>query len=430
MKILKSAFAVLLFTGFAVRADLDISVSQGVAAPRPVAIVPFAQAPGLSQDIAQIISDDLDRSGYFKTLPRADMLEKPTEESQVDYRNWRTVGREAIAIGKVQGTNGGPITVSARLLDVYQGQKILDIDGVTAAKPSEYRSAAHRVADLIYEKLTGRKGYFNTQIAYVTASGPVNNRRFQLLIADADGETPRVIATSREPLMSPAWSPDGRKIAYVGYERGYSAIYVQTPATGDLLKFVGEKGINGAPAWSPDGSKLVVTLSYETNPDLYVIDLATRTKHRITSDPAIDTEASWSPDGSQIAFLSDRGGSAQIYMVSANGGDARRITFQGKRNEMPRFSPDGKTLALVNFDGSSYRIALLNLATGAMRVVSDGPQDESPSFAPNGDVIIYTSQGSGGAELATVSFDGQIRQRLRQSGDVREPAWAPYPSKP
>ena len=428
----KTAF-LLISLGLAglARADLDITVSQGVAAPRPIAIVPFAQPPGLSQDIAQIISDDLDRSGYFRSLPRADMtLEKPTEESQVDYRNWRVVKVDDVAIGKVQGAQGGPITGSARLLDVYQQQKILDIDGVTATKPNEYRSVAHRIADLIYEKLTGRKGYFNTQIAYVTASGPANARKFQLLIADADGETPRVIATSREPLMSPAWSPDGRRIAYVGYERGYSAIYVQTPTTGDLLKFVGEKGINGAPSWSPDGSKLVVTLSYETNPDLYVIDLASRTKRRLTDNPAIDTEASWSPDGSQIAFLSDRGGSAQIYMVPASGGEARRITFEGKRNEMPRFSPDGKSLALVNFDGSSYRIALLNLATGAMRVVSEGPQDESPSFAPNGDVIMYTSQGRSGAELATVSFDGQIRQRLRQSGDVREPAWAPYAPKP
>lgn len=429
MKSISGFVAVLLCTSFAARADLDISVSQGVAAPRPVAIVPFAQQPGLSQDIADIIDADLTRSGLFLTLPRTDMLEKPTDEAQVDYRNWRTVGREAIVIGKVQGVQGGPISVSAKLLDVYRGQKIMDIDGVIANKPSEYRSAAHRVADIIYEKLTGKKGYFDTRIAYVTASGPANNRRFQLLIADSDGENPGVIASSREPLMSPAWSPDGKRISYVGYEKGYSAIYIQTPATGALDKFVGEKGINSAPAWSPDGTKLVVTLSYETNPDLYVIDLATKTKHRITDNPAIDTEPNWSPDGSQIAFLSDRGGSAQIYMVPATGGDARRVTFEGKRNEQPRFSPDGKSIALVNFDGSSYRIALLDLASGSMRVLSDGPQDESPNFAPSGDLIIYTSQGRGGNELATVSVDGRVRQRLRQSGDVREPAWSPYPSK-
>lgn len=419
---------VALVSSLSVKADLDVTVSQGVAAPRPVAIVPFAQAPGLNQDIAAIIDADLARSGLFATLPRTDMLEKPTDETQVDYRNWRTVNREAIAIGTVQGAPGGPITVSAKLLDVYRGQKILDIQA-SASKPGEYRSAAHKVADFIYEKLTGKKGYFDTQIAYVTASGPANARRFQLLIADADGENPQQIAASREPLMSPAWSPDGKRISYVGYERGYSAIYIQTPKTGELLKFVGEKGINSAPSWSPDGTKVVVTLSYETNPDLYVIDLASRTKKRITDNPAIDTEASWSPDGSQIAFLSDRGGSAQVYMVSPNGGDARRVTFEGRRNEQPRFSPDGKSLALVNFDGSSYRIALLDLASGSMRVLSEGPLDESPSFAPSGDLIIYTSQGRGGAELATVSVDGRIRQRLRQSGDVREPAWAPYSSK-
>ncbi len=411
-------------------ADLDITVTSGATAPTPIAIVPFAQPADVNVDIAQIVAADLDRSGIFKTLPRTDMLEKPTDVSQVNFRNWQTLGQQDLVIGTVTRVGGG-IAASFRLLDVYhsddpQRVMLLGKDGMSAGDPGRYRSLAHQIADMIYERLTGVPGYFNTQIAYVTAVGARDARRYQLIIADADGEAPHAIATSREPLMSPAWSPDGQKIAYVGYERGNSAIYVQTPATGDLKRFVGERGINGSPAFSPDGRQLAVTLSFEHNPDIYVIDVASGARRRMTTDSAIDTEATWSPDGRTIAFISDRGGTPQIYTVSASGGDQKRLTFQGKRNEKPVYSPDGKSMALVNLDSSSYRIALLDLGSGTLKTLSDGPLDESPSFAPNGVAVIYTKQGRQGSELAMVSLDGRIKQSLRQSGDVREPAWSPY----
>jgi TolB protein len=287
------------------------------------------------------------------------------------------------------------------------------------------RPVGHQIADLIYEKLTGVPGYFNSQIAYVAATGKPESRLFQIVIADADGANPITVATSREPLMSPAWSPDRRQLAYVGFERGRSAIYLHTLATGELKRFSAEKGINGAPAWSPDGKQLAVTLSFERNPDIYIIDIASGARRQITNHFAIDTEPSWSPDGKQIAFSSDRGGQPQIYVAPSSGGEARRVTFEGKQNLCPRFSPDGKSLALVNVNESGYRIGLLELATRELRILSSGPLDESPSFAPNGAVIIYAAQGRQGAELATVTVDGRIRQRLTQPGDVHKPAWSP-----
>ncbi|MDB5985731.1 MAG: tolB [Nevskia sp.] len=421
----------LLVAGAPAFADLDITVTSGATAPTPIAVVPFAQPADVSVDLAQIIGADLDRSGIFKTLPRTDMLEKPTDVAQVNFRNWQTLGQQDLVIGTVTRVGGG-IAASFRLLDVYHSDDpahvlLLGKDGISASDPARYRLLAHQIADLIYERLTGVRGYFSTQFAYVTAVGSKDSRRYQVIVADADGEGPHAIATSRDPLMSPTWSPDGKRIAYVGYDRsGNSAIYVQTPATGDLKKFVGERGINGSPSFSPDGRQLAVTLSFEHNPDIYVIDMATSARRRLTTDSSIDTEASWSPDGRTIAFISDRGGSPQIYTVSASGGEQKRLTFQGKRNEKPVYSPDGKSMALVNLDSSSYRIALLDLASGTLKTLSDGPLDESPSFAPNGVAVIYTKQGRQGSELAMVSLDGRIKQSLRQPGDVREPAWSPY----
>ncbi len=420
---MKKALAGILLGACAqAHAGLEITVSGGETAARPIAIVPFAQSTDLGVNLADIISADLARSGQFQPKAPGDMLEKPTDAAQVNFRNWRALNIDNIVVGQVR-RNGGKLSVRFQLLDVLRAQTLAGYD-VDVPDPRRLRPVAHQIADLIYEKLTGVPGYFNSQIAYVAATGELKNRLFQIVIADADGVNPVTVATSREPLMSPAWSPDRTQLAYVGFERGRSAIYVHTLASGELKRFVQEKGINGAPAWSPDGRQLAVTLSFERNPDIYVMDVATGARRQLTQHFAIDTEPAWSPDGKQLAFTSDRGGQPQIYMVNASGGDARRVTFEGKQNLRARYSPDGKLLALVNVDETGYRIAVLDLASRDLRILSSGPLDESPSFAPNGAVVIYAAQGRQGAELATVSVDGRIRQRLSQPGDVREPTWS------
>jgi TolB protein len=417
--------------GFAQDDVLRISVSTDRTRAQPIAIVPFVQSANIPTDIAQIIDDDLARSGMFITMPRANMIDKPTDVSQINVSDWRRLGQSDVVIGKVDaGPAPGSISVSFNLVDVLHSDSatvILNDPGIAGPNKNRWRHAAHKAADEIFEKLTQMKGIFDTQIAYITSSGVGASQRFQFWIADADGQQPHMIATSHEPLMSPAWSPDGRRIAFVGFDHGNSAIYVQTPSTGELRKFVGERGINGAPSWSPDGNRLAVTLSFEHNPDIYIIDVGSGSRTRVTYDSGVDTEAAWSPDGSTLAWVSDRGGQPQIYTTPAGGGGPQtRLTFQGVRNEDPAFSPDGKTLALANNDGSGYRIGLLDLQTHALRIISDGPLDEHPRFAPNGQVVIYTSQGSHGEELKTASVDGRVHQTLSQAGNVRTPAWGPF----
>jgi len=419
----KTLAAILLGACAPSHAGLEITVSGGETAARPIAIVPFAQPADLGANLAEIISADLARSGQFQPKAPEDMLERPTDAAQVNFKNWRVLKVDNVVVGQVRRA-GGKVTVRYQLLDVLRAQ-VLDTYDLDVPDPRRMRPVAHQIADLIYEKLTGVRGYFSSQIAYVAATGDLKNRLFQIVIADADGANPVTVATSREPLMSPAWSPDRTRLAYVGFERGRSAIYVHTLASGDLRRFAQEKGINGAPAWSPDGKQLAVTLSFERNPDIYVMDVATGARRQLTQHFAIDTEPAWSPDGKQLAFTSDRGGQPQIYVVSASGGDARRVTYEGKQNLRARYSPDGKLLALVNVNETGYRIGVLDLASRDLRILSSGPLDESPSFAPNGAVVIYAAQGRQGAELATVSVDGRIRQRLSQPGDVREPAWSP-----
>lgn len=419
-RLLALVFALSVSPAFAA---LEITVSGGETAARPIAVVPFGKPADVSTDLAEIVAGDLARSGLFQPMAVDDMLERPTDAGQVNYRNWRAVAVDNVVVGTVR-RNGAQLSVRFQLLDVLRGQQLAGYD-VPVPDARRLRPVAHQIADLIYEKLTGVPGYFNSQIAYVAATGAPKSRVFQVVVADADGANPVTVATSREPLMSPSWSPDRRQLAYVGFERGRSAIYIHTLATGELRKFVNEKGINGAPAWSPDGRLLALTLSFERNPDIYVMDVTSGQRRQLTQHFAIDTEPSWSPDGRQIAFTSDRGGQPQVYMVPSAGGEAKRVTFEGKQNLRPRFSPDGKSLALVNVDETGYRIGLLDFATRELRLLSAGPLDESPSFAPNGAVVIYAAQGKQGAELATVTVDGRIRQRLSQPGDVREPAWSP-----
>ncbi len=432
MKHLILVFLVFLAWQPVAQADLTIEITEGVEGALPIAVVPFGwrgkNRP--SEDVASIINDDLHRSGRFKTLPQVDMLARPSSGEEVMFKDWRTLGVEYLVVGQVQQTAAKSYTVRFQMFDVYRGEQLTGYSIPT--KQVNLRSTAHRIADLVYEKLMGLPGAFATRVAYITsirgAGEPGKKKiRVDLRVADADGHNPQTIVSSTEPLMSPSWSPDGRKIAYVSFEEGQSAIYVQEVFTGQRQKVTSYKGINGAPAWSPDGRKLAMALSKGGNLDIYVFDLATRKLKQITRHYAIDTEPAWSPDGRFIAFTSDRGGKPQIYQAPAYGGKAKRLTFQNAYNARASYSPDGKSLALVTREEGNYRIAVQDLESGIMQVLSSGNLDESPSFAPNGSMIIYASKAGQRGVLAAVSVDGRVRQRLAlQEGDVREPIWSPF----
>jgi TolB protein len=405
---------------------------QGVAQPTPVAIVPFGweggDAADMPLDVVKVIRDDLLRSGRFAPVDESKMLQKPTDGADVDFQDWSFVGVEAVVVGKVIQTGANAYTLQFQLFDVFGRRQLVGYR--MPASRGTMRSAAHRVADMIYEKLTGIKGVFGTKVAYVTAKREGEGRLFSLIVSDQDGFNEHTIMESADPIMSPAWSPDSRQLAYVSFEGNQSSIFVQTLRTGNRFKVSSKPGINGAPSFSPDGRKLVVTLGgVDGNLDIYVLDVNSRRTTRLTTHRAIDTEGTWSPDGDYIYFTSDRSGGPQIYRVGANGGTPERVTFEGSYNARPRLSPDGKRLAMVHNDRGNYRIAVMSIDRKDLLVLSTGRQDESPSFAPNSDILIYaTRQGRNGV-LETVSADGLIRQKLaaRAGGDVREPVWSPFP---
>jgi TolB protein len=408
------------------QSELIIEITKGTETAVPIAVVPFGgsgRSSGVAVNISSVVQADLNRSGYFKTLTERDMLSKPTDASKVRFRNWQALGQEYLVIGQVNEV-AGRYQIQFQLFDVYKGQQLLGYRLNVAE--SELRRTAHHISDLVYQKLTGKKGVFSTRIAYVTSTGKQNNKRYKLLVADADGFNPRTIASSKEPLMSPSWSPDGKKLAYVSFENKRAAIYIQILATGKREKIAAYKGINGAPAFSPDGSRLALTLSKDGSPDIYVLNLKNKFLTKVTKSYGIDTEPTWSPDGKNIVYTSDRGGKPQLYSIPSTGGQARRITFAGDYNARGRFSPDGRSIAMVHANRGDYRIAVMDMATRTINVLTAGRYDESPSFSPNGDMILYAARKGKRGVLSAVSIDGRMQQNLAfDSGEVREPAWSP-----
>lgn len=412
--------AALLGHGLAAQAQLSIEITGAGSNRYPVAIATFENEGALPRSITDVVKADLDRSGLFSLV---ELGPTPIGEAAIpDFAHLKYKGADAAAVGSVVAADGGRQEVRFRLHDV---QKQAAFGGMSfRTLPNQYRATGHRVADYIYEKLTGLPGVFATRIAYVQKSG----NRYELQIADADGQNPQTALASREPIISPAWSPDGSRLAYVSFEAKKPVVYVHTLATGTRQVAANFRGSNSAPAWSPDGNRLAVVLTKDGQSQIYSLNADGSGVQRLASSSGIDTEPAWSVDGQWIYFTSDRGGSPQLYRIPSSGGDAQRMSFEGSYNVTPRPSPDGKSLAYITRNNGRFQVAVMDLASRQSTILTDSNRDESPSFAPNGRMILYATESGGRGVLAAVSVDGRVKQRLSgQTGDVREPAWGPLP---
>ncbi len=401
-------------------AQLRVEITGVGSQQFPIAIAPFAREGQVPLEIESVVRADLARSGLFRIVDAGSTA--IPENAAVSLPDWKARGADALAIGSATRLADGRFDVRFRLLDtIRQGQ----LDGLSYVSPaSDLRLTAHRIADRIYEKLTGERGVFSTRIAYVVQT---SRNSWELHIADADGANPQSALRSREPIISPAWSPDGSRLAYVSFETGKPVVYVHTVATGARKAVANFRGSNSAPGWSPDGKTLAVTLTREGNSQVFLMDADGGNVRRLTTSSGIDTEPSFSPDGKSIYFTSDRGGGPQVYRMPANGGAAQRVTFNGDYNISPRLSPDGKLLAYVGRRGGQFKVHVLDLASGQETPVTDTVRDESPSFAPNGRMLLYATEVNGRGILASASVDGRVRTRLSgPSGDIREPTWGPF----
>lgn len=404
----------------AARGALTIEIVGTGATQFPIAVVSFRAEESLAQQISPIVAADLARSGLFRIIDSGGLNPVPHQPAQLNYEQWRARGADAVVIGGVSRLPDGRYDVRFRLMDVVKEAQLAGY--VYYARSDNLRLVAHKIADLIYEKLTGETGVFATRITYIVKRGP----RYELQVADADGYNAQTILASDEPIISPAWSPEGLRLAYVSFERKKPIVYVQSLTTGKRQAVARHWGSNSAPAWSPDGKRLAVVLTKDGGSQIYLINPDGSGVHRLTYSSAIDTEPNFSPDGRQLLFTSDRSGGPQIYQMSVTGGSAQRLTFEGSYNVTPRHSPDGKSFTFIQRNGTRFNVAVQDFATRQVQVLTDGGVDESPTFAPNGKLILYATGVKGRGVLSAVSSDGRIKQRLTADvGDVREPAWGP-----
>jgi len=420
--------------GFEANAELNIIITQGVDNPVPVAIVPFARETNLAlgEDIAEIVGNDLEQVGEFRTLSRSNMLSLPSQENEVFYRDWRALAQEYLLIGKINQAPGSQlIQVQYELFDINREVKMAG--EILTGGVNQLRDIAHEISNVVFEQVTGIRGAFTSQILYVVADYiSADQASFRLEKADYDGQRPQVLLESQEPIMSPSWAPNGQDVAYVSFETDLPRIYIQNIATGQRRQITNYPGINSSPVWSPDGTKLAMVLSKDGSPDIYVQDLRTNELTRVTDHPAIETEPSWSTDSRSIVFMSDRAAQPQIYQIElgASSFDIERLTYDCFQCAKGQFLPDGVNLVHVRREtrqSPNYQIAIMNVDTGRVITLTDTSLDESPSVAPNGSMIMYGTKFNGRGVLDAVSIDGRVKFRLPSTqGDVREPSWSPY----
>lgn len=412
-----------------VQAADPLVISSGTDRATPIAVVPFGWQGGsvLPEDMAEIIGKDLRNSGVFEPIPRQNMISLPTQASEVIYRDWQALGAQYVLVGSIV-PNAGRLQIQFALFNVTTQQQVMT--GSVGGGVDQLRDMAHHIADQSFEKLTGVKGAFSTRMLYVTAERfSVNNTRYTLQRSDYDGARAVTLLQSREPILSPSFAPDGRRIAYVSFEQKRPRIFVQHIDTGRREQITNFEGLNGAPAWSPDGNRLAFVLSKDGNPEIYVMDMGSRQVRRVTNQQSIDTEPFWGKDGQTLYFTSDRSGKPQIYKTNINGGSAERVTFIGNYNANPKLSADEKTLVMIHRqDGYTvFKVAAQDLQRGNLRILSDTSLDESPTVAPNGTMVIYATRQQGRGVLVLASTNGRVRLPLPTAqGEVREPSWSPY----